>query len=83
MPGYIIAEMFTKSLMNPNNMSDYHAYLLRIWVERPADPEQDAVWRFSLEEVPDGPRRGFSNLEVLTDYLKTLIFHPKDKGART
>ncbi len=47
----------------------YCSYLLRIWVE-PGDGDQ---WRFSLEDTRTGNRVGFSSLEKLTLYLKTII----------
>jgi hypothetical protein len=50
----------------------YHAYVLRFWREGgpPADPP--AVWRFSLEDVETGERRGFINLDTLVAFLRTL-----------
>lgn len=66
--------------MNTSHITCYRAYLLRIWLERPADLENEAVWRFSLEEIPGESRRGFPSLEALMNYLKTQILYSQDKG---
>jgi len=43
--------------------------LLVIWQERAATPAGPAVWRFSLEDMRDGARRGFGSLEELVAFL--------------
>jgi hypothetical protein len=43
----------------------YKAYLLRIWKEARS-------WRFSLEEVPSGKRRGFAGVQELMIYLSEI-----------
>ena len=48
----------------------YYAYMLRVWQERPAAPEQEAVWRFSLEEVASHRQQAFASLESLVAYLR-------------
>jgi hypothetical protein len=51
----------------------YRAYLLRLWQERAATPACPAVWRFSLEEVGAGQRRGFSALAELMAFLQAQM----------
>jgi len=62
------------------DLSCYRAYLLRAWLERPASSDQEAIWRFSLEEVPGETRRGFPSLEALTDYLKMQLSSLQNTG---
>jgi hypothetical protein len=51
----------------------YHAYLLRLWQERPASFERPAVWRFSLEDTRTRQRRGFGSLEALMSFLRAQV----------
>lgn len=51
----------------------YLSYLLRYWEERGPQPSQPAIWRFSLEDVETGERRGFANLEALVAFLQTRM----------
>jgi hypothetical protein len=46
----------------------YHAYLLRMWAEPGAAGA--AYWRFSLENVQTGSRRGFADLAALCAFLQ-------------
>ena len=55
--------------------SDYHSFLLRLWIER----ENDGKWRFSLEDTRTGKRKGFANIEKLIVYLKEII---KNENAK-
>lgn len=52
-------------------------HILTIWRERPADPDQPALWRFSLEDVHAGERRGFATLEALTAFLRARLADDK------
>ncbi len=45
----------------------YEAYLLRLWQET-----ADTPWRYLLESVQTGQRRGFSTLEGLFVYLDQI-----------
>ena len=51
----------------------YHAYLLRLWQERPASSERPAVWRLSLEDTRTRQRRGFGSLEGLVAFLRAQV----------
>jgi hypothetical protein len=57
---------FTMRPMKPS-VTDYHAWLLRIWRETPYAP-----WRIALEHVSTGERKGFADLDALLAYLQTV-----------
>jgi hypothetical protein len=48
-------------------------YLLTLWQERPASPDEAAVWRISLEDVRTGRRRGFASFEQVLAFLQDRI----------
>ena len=56
----------------------YRAGLLRMWVER--RPQLPPVWRFSLEDVATGERRGFADLDALICHLLELMEEPGAPG---
>lgn len=60
-------------IMEPTNpiadKTDYQVYLLRLWRERAAGEDAEAVWRFSLESPATHHRRGFESLEALVAFL--------------
>ena len=45
------------------------SYLLRLWR---VDSGAKEVWRASLENTLTGERKGFADIEALTQYLKSL-----------
>ncbi len=47
----------------------YWSYLMRCWEEPSQTPDQPVLWRFSLEDVETGQRRGFHDLEALVAFL--------------
>ncbi|MFO1349164.1 MAG: hypothetical protein U1F68_00195 [Gammaproteobacteria bacterium] len=49
----------------------YRSQLLRYWQEQAIG--QTTVWRFSMEHVETGERRGFADLEALVAYLRADI----------
>ena len=51
----------------------YQAFLLRLWRETAVAP-----WRYLLQGVPDGQRRGFASLESLFSYLDHIIYQDKE-----
>ena len=57
------------------------AYLLRCWQEGEALPGEEAIWRFSLEELGrERHRYGFGDLQELMAFLRTeLMDVPQDK----
>jgi len=55
------------------------AHLLVIWRERAATPAGPAVWRFSLEDMRDGARRGFGSLEELVAFLRAKLKQEEER----
>lgn len=53
----------------PVERHDYAAYVLRLWRE-PSEADNADVWRFSLENVRTGERRGFADLPGLLAFLQ-------------
>jgi len=51
----------------------YHAYILRLWQERPATTDQSSVWRFSLEDTRTRQRRGFADLDKVLSFLRAQV----------
>jgi hypothetical protein len=49
----------------------YHAHVLRFWREH----NRPDAWRFSLEDVRTGERRGFADLDALMAFLRAAITH--------
>ena len=47
-----------------------YVHLLTIWRERPAQGDQPALWRFSLEDAHTRQRRVFASLEALMAFLQ-------------
>ncbi len=55
----------------PAQASRYMSFLLRCWEEHTQAPDHPVIWRFSLENVTTGERRGFRDLEALVVFLQT------------
>lgn len=51
----------------------YRAFLLRIWEERGGEGARSSAWRFSLEDPESGKRRGFADVQALTDFLQAEL----------
>ncbi len=67
--------------MKTEDSLDNYAYILRLWRERPASPEQMAVWRLSLTDVRNGERRGFGDPEALLAFLHERITTHSNRSA--
>lgn len=59
----------------------YHAYLLRFWQEGYREIT-GRPWRFSLEDVQAGTRRGFRDLDSLLAFLQDLTGATPESGRR-
>jgi hypothetical protein len=57
---------------NEKSASNYHTYLLKIWSESGQGVFSKSDWRFSLEDVQAGTRRGFRDLDALLVFLIDL-----------
>ena len=58
----------------------YRTFLLRWWREKGSLARDRSAWRFSLEEVGQSRRRGFSSLQALTAFLDAEL-HSDDIEA--
>jgi hypothetical protein len=68
------------SMMLPNKPLPYRAQLLRMWVE--PSTHRRPIWRFSLEDVETGKRRGFSDLDHLICHLLALMEEQLDPAQQ-
>jgi hypothetical protein len=59
-----------KLVQKPSRRS---VYFLTIWQERPGETDRPAVWRYSLEDVHTGQKRGFGSLEQMLVFLHELM----------
>ena len=59
----------------------YHAYMLRMWKDRPEGSQHDAVWRFQVEDPHTGRRRGFNDLAALFAYLQEVMAYEYGGGS--
>jgi hypothetical protein len=50
-------------MIAPAQVSDYQAYILRIWKE-------SGEWRFSIESLGSDQRKGFTTIEELFAFLE-------------
>jgi hypothetical protein len=60
----------------------YRSYLLRCWEARGELPAPPGVWRFSLECVQTGEKRGFASLEDLVAWLQGQLERKRDVPAQ-
>ena len=59
----------------------YRSFLLRCWEARGARPEEPGGWRFSLECVQTGEKRGFTELATLLEFLHGELERPESGPA--
>lgn len=59
--------------------SHYRIYLLTCWEERNGSPDVPVTWRFKLEKLRAGQRRGFATLEALMAHLRTELAAGQNK----
>jgi hypothetical protein len=60
-------------MKNPN---DHVSFLLRLW-------RVDSMsWLASLEDTTTGERKGFANLELLAQFLRSLTDEAKSTGEK-
>jgi hypothetical protein len=60
-------------MKNPVRSRRYFSYLFRCWEERNQTPDAAPAWRFSLEDVRTGRRRGFASLEALLVHVQSEL----------
>ena len=49
-----------------NNRHNHASFLLRLW------RADSAIWLASLEDTTTGERKGFANIDLLVQFLKSL-----------
>ena len=57
----------------PTKPGSYRSFLLRLWLDG-----DSRSWRFSLEDPHTEERRGFADLERLTEFLKEAMGQTKE-----
>lgn len=53
----------------------HRAFIVRCWAEPGAGTAASSIWRYSVQEMPDGPRLGFACLDELLGYLREEADH--------
>ncbi|MFZ2358642.1 MAG: hypothetical protein WA040_04800 [Anaerolineae bacterium] len=56
-------------------LPSYRAYMVRCWQENRKTPEDEPIWRFSLDAPWYEERRGFATLQALVDHLQTELMN--------
>lgn len=51
----------------------YQSFLLRLW---PDEDQGRVTWRMSIQSIPDGERKGFTDLIDLLTYLEATTVDP-------
>ena len=59
----------------------YLSFLLRCWEEGNPQPGMPETWRFSLEDIHTGQRRGFASLEALLAYVRAELERDREEPA--
>ncbi|MCB8923878.1 MAG: hypothetical protein H6662_20050 [Ardenticatenaceae bacterium] len=54
-------------ITQPNQTTNYHAYLLRLWREEGGD------WRVSLQSTRTGERFGFADLQTAVQFIAQTL----------
>ena len=68
-------------MLSTGDPARYCAYVLRCWSEQPYDARLPAGWRFSLEEIETGKRRGFATVQDLVVFLRAELEGGPDEAA--
>ena len=68
-------------MSDPFRPACYHVFLLRFWQESRERRDLPPVWRFSLEAPGSGRRRGFADLQALTEFLQQELDKEGGVGA--
>ncbi|MEJ2746864.1 MAG: hypothetical protein P8183_02945 [Anaerolineae bacterium] len=55
----------------------YRSYILVCWREQ----NEEATWRFRLEDPHSGQRHGFANLSELIAFLQAKLSEPNNKSS--
>jgi hypothetical protein len=66
-------------MKNPEEAPHYRSFILVCWREH----NEEAIWRFSLEDPHTGQRHGFTNPAEVIAFLETELTHTKRKNKRS
>ena len=69
----------TQDSMNTHHIS-HISFLLRLWQ---ADSSPAITWVASLEDTSTGERKGFANVDLLAQYLRSLTVNADPGNDRT
>lgn len=58
--------------MNDND-ADTSSFIIRTWIEEPADQHHGTHWRGHITHVGTGKRQYFQKLEVVTDFIWSYL----------
>lgn len=58
----------------------YHSFILTLWQETEAAPEQPPAWRFRLEDPHTAVRHGFKEMQELMQFLEDWTAVPLQKN---
>lgn len=53
-----------------------HSFVIKIWLEEPAEEANQVIWRGHITHVPSGTRRYFQDLTVITDFMQPYLQIP-------
>jgi len=56
-----------------DSLPSYRAYMVRCWQEYSSAPDDEPIWRFSLEASWYNDRRGFASLQALMNHLQSEL----------
>jgi hypothetical protein len=62
------------------NAESYHVFIVRLWRERAASPQQTAVWRFGVEDPRTRQQHGFGSLEELMAFFQVRVKENAEKS---
>jgi hypothetical protein len=57
---------------------DTTSFVVKVWLEQPAESGSDAVWRGHITHVPSGTRRYVKNLSEITEFIVPYL---RDMGV--
>ena len=50
-----------------------HSFIVKIWLEAPADATQPAAWRGHITHVPSGRRRYLRDLSAIAAFIRPYL----------
>ncbi len=50
-----------------------HSFIVKVWLEEPADSQQGATWRGHITHVPSGTRRYVQNLQDIDLFIAPYL----------